>query len=132
MPALVLSTTVLPYVVTFHPLGAPGRAGQDYVRTATAKGLARSARRLRPCAAQRADSGGQHHWLARAAPGRRRGRHRGRLRLAGMGRLAVEAADGRDYPLIVGITVVVAAVVVVSSLVVDLAYTWLDPRIRLA
>ena len=50
----------------------------------------------------------------------------------GMGRLAVEAANGRDYPLIVGITVVVSAVVVVSSLVVDLAYTWLDPRIRLA
>jgi ABC-type dipeptide/oligopeptide/nickel transport system permease component len=34
--------------------------------------------------------------------------------------------------LIVAITVVVAAVVVVTSLVVDLAYTWLDPRIRLA
>ena len=50
----------------------------------------------------------------------------------GMGRLAVEAANGRDYPLIVGITVVVAAVVVLTSLVVDLAYTWIDPRIRLA
>ena len=50
----------------------------------------------------------------------------------GMGRLAVEAASGRDYPLIVGITVVVSAVVVLSSLMVDLAYTWLDPRIRLA
>jgi peptide/nickel transport system permease protein len=49
----------------------------------------------------------------------------------GMGRLAVEAANGRDYPLIVGITVIVAAVVVLSSLVVDLAYSWLDPRIRL-
>jgi peptide/nickel transport system permease protein len=49
-----------------------------------------------------------------------------------MGRLAIEAANGRDYPLIVGITVIVAAVVVFSSLVVDLAYTWLDPRIRLA
>ena len=33
---------------------------------------------------------------------------------------------------IVGITVVVSTVVVFSSLVVDLAYTWLDPRIRLA
>jgi peptide/nickel transport system permease protein len=50
----------------------------------------------------------------------------------GMGRLAIEAANGRDYPLIVAITVVVSAVVVFSSLVVDLAYTWLDPRIRLA
>jgi peptide/nickel transport system permease protein len=49
-----------------------------------------------------------------------------------MGRLAVEAANGRDYPLIVGITVVVAAIVVLTSFVVDLAYTWLDPRIRLA
>jgi peptide/nickel transport system permease protein len=49
-----------------------------------------------------------------------------------MGRLAVEAASGRDYPLIVGITLVISAVVVLSSLVVDLAYTWLDPRIRLA
>jgi peptide/nickel transport system permease protein len=50
----------------------------------------------------------------------------------GMGRLAIEAANGRDYPLIVGITVIIAAVVVLSSLVVDLAYTWLDPRIRRA
>jgi peptide/nickel transport system permease protein len=50
----------------------------------------------------------------------------------GMGRLAVEAASGRDYPLIVGITVVVATIVVTASVVVDLAYTWLDPRIRLA
>jgi peptide/nickel transport system permease protein len=50
----------------------------------------------------------------------------------GMGRLAVEAANGRDYPLIVGITVVVSAIVVVTSFVVDLAYTWLDPRIRFA
>jgi peptide/nickel transport system permease protein len=50
----------------------------------------------------------------------------------GMGRLAIEAANGRDYPLIVGITVVVSAVVVLSSLIVDLAFTWLDPRIRRA
>jgi peptide/nickel transport system permease protein len=49
-----------------------------------------------------------------------------------MGRLAVEAAAGRDYPLIVGLTVIVSAVVVSSSLIVDMAYTWLDPRIRLA
>src|SRR5260370_5380823 len=50
----------------------------------------------------------------------------------GMGRLAVEAANGRDYPLIVGITVVVSVIVVLTSFVVDLMYTWLDPRIRLA
>jgi peptide/nickel transport system permease protein len=48
-----------------------------------------------------------------------------------MGRLALEAAQGRDYPLITGLTVVVAAIAVGASLVVDLAYTRIDPRIRL-
>jgi peptide/nickel transport system permease protein len=49
-----------------------------------------------------------------------------------MGRLALEAAQGRDYPLITGLTVVVAAIAVATSLLVDLAYTRIDPRIRIA
>src|SRR5438128_2116689 len=49
----------------------------------------------------------------------------------GMGRLALEAAQGRDYPLVTGLTVVVAAIAVAASLAVDLAYTRIDPRIRL-
>lgn len=49
----------------------------------------------------------------------------------GMGRLAVEAAGTRDYPVVLGTTLTVAAVVVVSSLVTDLLYGYLDPRIRL-
>jgi peptide/nickel transport system permease protein len=50
----------------------------------------------------------------------------------GMGRLALEAAQGRDYPLVTGLTVVVATIAVLASLVVDVAYTRIDPRIRLA
>jgi peptide/nickel transport system permease protein len=50
----------------------------------------------------------------------------------GKGRLALEAAQGRDYPLVTGLTVVVAAIAVLASLLVDLAYTRLDPRLRLA
>ena len=50
----------------------------------------------------------------------------------GMGRLALEAANGRDYPLVVGIAVVVAAIAVASSLAVDVLYARLDPRVRLA
>jgi len=50
----------------------------------------------------------------------------------GMGRLALEAAQGRDYPLVTGITVVVAAIAVLASLLVDIAYTRIDPRLRLA
>jgi peptide/nickel transport system permease protein len=47
-----------------------------------------------------------------------------------MGSLAVRAAFERDYPMIMGITLVVSAVVVASSLLVDLLYGWIDPRIR--
>jgi len=49
----------------------------------------------------------------------------------GMGRLGLEAAQGRDYPLVTGLTVVVAAIAVIASLFVDLAYTRIDPRVRL-
>jgi peptide/nickel transport system permease protein len=49
----------------------------------------------------------------------------------GMGRLAVEAAFQRDYPLVMGITLVVSAAVVLANLLTDLLYAWLDPRIRL-
>lgn len=48
----------------------------------------------------------------------------------GMGRLGIEAALARDYPLVMGITLVVSGGVLVASLLVDLAYVALDPRIR--
>ena len=48
----------------------------------------------------------------------------------GMGRLSVEAALGRDYPLILGVTLVVALAVVLFNLLVDLLYPLIDPRIR--
>ncbi len=48
----------------------------------------------------------------------------------GMGRLGVEAALARDYPLVMAITLVVSAGVLVATLLVDLLYFALDPRIR--
>jgi peptide/nickel transport system permease protein len=47
-----------------------------------------------------------------------------------MGSLAVRAAFERDYPMIMGITLVISAAVAASSLLVDLLYVWIDPRIR--
>jgi peptide/nickel transport system permease protein len=131
MPALVLSTTVLPWVVRFTRSALLEVLGQDYVRTASAKGLSRQQvvyghalrNALVPVVSiigtlvPRLVGGAVVTEAVFGWPG--------------MGRLAVEAANGRDYPLIVGITVVVAAVVVLSSLMVDLAYSWLDPRIRM-
>jgi len=48
----------------------------------------------------------------------------------GMGSLAVRAAFERDYPMIMGITLVISGVVAASSLLVDLLYVRIDPRIR--
>jgi len=48
----------------------------------------------------------------------------------GLGRLAIDAASGRDYPVILGVTVMVGALTVIVNLVVDLLYAVADPRIR--
>lgn len=50
--------------------------------------------------------------------------------LPGMGRLAVEAAFIRDYPVIVGVTLVFSLFVLLIILITDLSYALLDPRIR--
>ena len=52
------------------------------------------------------------------------------FQLPGMGRLLVDAVGRRDYPLVSGINVVFAAVVVLVNLLTDVTYSWLDPRVR--
>jgi peptide/nickel transport system permease protein len=49
----------------------------------------------------------------------------------GLGRLGVQAALGRDYPLVMAITLFISAAVVLVNLLMDLLYLWIDPRIRL-
>jgi len=49
---------------------------------------------------------------------------------AGLGRLAIEAANGRDYPVILGVTMLVGTIVVLVNLTVDLLYALVDPRLR--
>jgi peptide/nickel transport system permease protein len=50
----------------------------------------------------------------------------------GMGRLGVEAALGRDYPLVMAMTLFVSVAVVLVNILVDLCYAWADRRIRFA
>ena len=50
--------------------------------------------------------------------------------LPGMGRLAIEAAFLRDFPVIIGVTLVFSMFVLLIILITDLSYAWLDPRIR--
>ena len=50
--------------------------------------------------------------------------------IPGMGAYLLSAASSKDYPVIQAVTLLVGIVVVVSNLAVDIAYAYLDPRIR--
>jgi peptide/nickel transport system permease protein len=52
--------------------------------------------------------------------------------LPGLGQSAVSATAQGDLPLVMGIVIVTALLVVVVNLVVDLAQAWLNPKVRLA
>ncbi|MDR7521310.1 MAG: ABC transporter permease [Armatimonadota bacterium] len=131
MPAVVLSTFPLAQLMRYARSSMVEVLGQDYVRTAQAKGL---------------------------APGRVLGVHALRNALIpvvtvlgviiprllsgavitetifawpGLGRLAVDAAVTRDYPVIMGLTMTTAVLVIVCNLLTDVAYVSLDPRISL-
>ena len=50
--------------------------------------------------------------------------------LPGMGLLFFEAVMSRDYPLVMGITVIGAVLTLLGNLIADISYAWADPRIR--
>jgi oligopeptide transport system permease protein len=50
--------------------------------------------------------------------------------IPGLGKLIVNGASDRDYTLVLGLVVLVTVLAVFLNLVVDLAYAWLDPKIR--
>ena len=52
--------------------------------------------------------------------------------IPGIGKLGFESFFARDYPLIMALTLIVAASYVLVNLLVDVAYVYLDPRIRYA
>ena len=50
----------------------------------------------------------------------------------GVGLEVIMAINGRDFPVVQAAVFVVAVSFVLINLIVDLAYTWLEPRVRLA
>ena len=50
--------------------------------------------------------------------------------LPGMGLLFFDAVMARDYPVVMGITVIGAVLTLLGNLIADLSYAWADPRIR--
>ena len=52
--------------------------------------------------------------------------------IPGLGRITVDAIKNRDMPLLQGSTIFAAALIILGNLVADIAYSFLDPRIRVS
>ncbi len=50
----------------------------------------------------------------------------------GIGKLTVDAITNRDYQIVQGVVILVGVIFIVMNLIVDIVYVWLDPRIRYA
>ena len=131
MPAVVLSTFPLAQLARYMRSSMVEVLAQDYIRTARSKGLGDVAVLVR-------------HALRNAlipvvtvlgvlVPRLLGGAVITEAIFAwpGLGRLAVDSAITRDYPVIMGVTLLVSGMVVLSNLLTDLAYVALDPRITL-
>ena len=53
-----------------------------------------------------------------------------RFNIPGLGRLAVSGIITHDYPYVQGVILVMVTAVLIINLAIDLAYGWLDPRVR--
>jgi ABC-type dipeptide/oligopeptide/nickel transport system permease component len=50
--------------------------------------------------------------------------------IPGLGRHFTTSIGNRDYPVVLGTTLLYAVLLIVANLFVDITYAWLDPRIR--
>lgn len=130
MPALVLGSPAAAKIARFTRGAMVEVMGQPYMRTASAKGLPRSLRLIRHALPNAAIpvvtflgfeigaviGGGVVTETIFAWPG--------------IGRLLVLSVGQRDLAVVQTIVLMIAATMVTANLLVDLAYGWLDPRIR--
>jgi peptide/nickel transport system permease protein len=132
MPALVLGTGVSAVVMRQMRSGMLDSLSADYVRTARAKGL--SERQVIVGHAMRNSMltvvtvvGLEFGALISGAVITEQ-----IFVIPGFGRLTIEAVNQRDYALIQGVVFVAAVGYVVVNLLVDVAYSYLNPRIRVS
>jgi oligopeptide transport system permease protein len=130
LPAVTLALPYAAYVARLARSGTIDTMSQDYVRTARAKGLSEAQVVLKhalkgavvpvvsflgPAAAQIMTGSFVVETL---------------FGVPGMGQFFVKGAINRDYYLVLGTMLLYSGIVVVFNLLVDLAYAWLDPRVR--
>lgn len=129
LPALVLSFTLMPNVVRVTRSALLEVMSSDYVRTARAKGITERAVLLKHTLKNALVPVIAILGLITTVLFSGSVVIESVFGWAGLGRLAIEAANGRDYPVILGVTLVAGAVVVLVNFLVDLLYAAVDPRI---
>jgi ABC-type dipeptide/oligopeptide/nickel transport system permease component len=50
--------------------------------------------------------------------------------IPGIGRMMADGVANRDYQVVQGGVLLMALIVVITNIIVDIAYAWIDPRIR--
>jgi peptide/nickel transport system permease protein len=130
MPAVALSVVPLVSIARLTRSSMIGVLRHDYVRTARAKGLRRSRVLLRHVAPNGLIPVVTIIGISLAELVSGAVITEQIFSWPGIGRLAVESINARDFPVVQAVTLVAAAGVVLASLLVDLVYFALDPRIR--
>jgi len=130
LPAVTLSLPYSAYIARLARGGTIEVMSQDFIRTARAKGLSESAVVLRH--ALKGALLPVVSFLGPAAAGIMTGSFvvETLFGIPGMGQWFVRGAINRDYSVVLGTSLVYASLVTAFNLVVDLAYAWLDPRVR--
>jgi peptide/nickel transport system permease protein len=130
MPVAVLSLTSTASLTRYVRASMLDVIGQDYVRTAQAKGLAN--RTVIGLHALKNGAIPIVTVLAVELPDLFIGAVivESVFAISGMGRLFIESANLRDYPVLMGVLLISAALVISFNLIADLLYAVLDPRIR--
>jgi len=52
--------------------------------------------------------------------------------IPGMGKHFIQSVTNRDYPLVLGVTLIASFLLIIANLIVDILYTYFDPRIKLS
>ena len=130
MPVVALALPVSGAIAKLTRAGLASVLKQDHIRTARARGLPETKilfkHGLRPALVPVAS------YLGPAAAGLLTGAVvvETVFGLPGLGRYFVQGALNRDYPLVLGVVTLYAALIILFNLFADLIYGWLDPRMR--
>ncbi|WP_439469391.1 ABC transporter permease [Blastomonas fulva] len=130
MPVIALALPVAGAIAKLARAGLAAALAQEHIRTARARGLSTGAiivrHALRPALVPVVS------YLGPAAAGLLTGAViiETVFALPGLGRYFVQGALNRDYPLIMAVILLYAALIIAFNLIADLLYGWLDPRSR--